>query len=716
MRIVQLIPNIRTGDAVGNDALLLHKLLLRYDKESCIYSVAIGPDLSSDVVRPVSRMPRLTEKDMLIYHMSVGDEVSRLIEPLNCRKVMVFHNITPPAFFELYSREYVDVCAKGYAQLERMREQFDFVICDSGYNRRVLEKLGYTCPMEVCPVLIPMEDYAGEDDEYTRQKYGDGRTNILFVGRVVPNKRQEDVIAAFAAYRAKYDPSARLILAGGETIRPYVLRLREYTRALGVPHVKITGHLSFPELLAIYRESSVLMCMSEHEGFCVPLVEAMYFDLPIVARDTSAVGETLDGSGVLLPDNDPDAAADAIHKLMSDESYRQNILDGQKKRMQELTGEAAARRMCELIDFALTLSPRAPRRQLIQALPRLSRGDAIGDEVVALWELGKKDGSYRSEIWTSFCEDVVLQGGVLMGDEAPRVESGDICIYHFASGDRMAEQFLRMKCRKVLLYHGMTPAHFFAGYSDGYADAAERGKKQLEKLIAATEEQWADSAYDAAELEALGAKNVKLLPLLLDEANFVLRGGNGSVFDDKRTNILFVGRLAPNKKIEHLIRAFALYQSRHDDQARLLLCGDEWAVEPYSRRLRNYVRALGVKNVYFLGKVSQLELSELYDCASVMVTLSEHEGYCVPLVEAMLTGTPVLALDAAAMGETLGRDTPGLLGDSEAETVAGAIHRVLSDGAYRAELLEKQGQRARELSPERVGKQAEALLKALWEK
>ncbi|GEM_PF-97566 len=715
MRIVQLLPSIRSGDAVSHDALLLRELLLGLDPESRIYAGNIGGGMNPEFVRSASKLPRLGRDDTLIYHMSVGDEVSRLVEAQSCRKIMIFHNITPPEFFEQYSREYVTACARGYAELERLQGEFDYAICDSAFNRSVLEEAGYRCPMAVCPVLIPMEDYAGQADEYTLQKYGDGRTNILFVGRLAPNKRQEDVIAAFAAYREKYDPAARLILAGADGIAPYTLRLKEYVRALGVPNVKLTGSVSLSVLIALYRSASALLCMSGHEGFCVPLTEAMYFDLPIVARDTSAVGETLGGCGVLLPDNDPAAAAEALHAVLSDSAYREELLAGQRKRLQELTGKAAGERKLALIQEALRLPPHSRQRRFLQALPRLSTADAVGDEALSLLELSRKMG-LRSDIWTENCADGVLQGRVICSDTPPELESGDICLYHMASGDRMSEQFLRLKCRKVLLYHGLTPASFFAPYSPGYAEAAERGRRQLEKLIAGTEEQWADSDYDARELEALGAKNVKRLPLLLREENYRLRGENRSLFHNGRTNILFVGRLAPNKKIENLIRAFALYGQRYEPSARLLLCGDDYAVESYTRRLKAYVKALGLENVYFLGKASQRELQELYDCASVLLTLSEHEGYCVPLAEAMLNGVPVLALDAAAMGETLGRDTPGLLSDSEAETVAEALHRLLSDEAYRTELLTKQGERAGALSPETVGERAKELLTALTEK
>ena len=137
-------------------------------------------------------------------------------------------------------------------------------------------------------------------------------------------------------------------------------------------------------------------------------------------------------------------------------------------------------------------------------------------------------------------------------------------------------------------------------------------------------------------------------------------------------------------------------------------------MEGYSRRLRAYARLHGLRNVYFLGKVSQNELAELYDCATVLVTLSEHEGYCVPLAEAMLTGTPVLALNAAAVGETMGEGNPGLLPDSESETVAGAIHRLMSDESYRRSLLDHQSKRAIELSPETVSRRAKELLEGVF--
>ena len=336
MRIVQLMPTIVPGDAVSNDALALCRLLRRWDANSRIYAERSLPGLPEGMVKDARQLPSLGEEDVLIYHMSIGSPVSLRIDELRCRKVMVYHNITPPRYFAPYSAEYTRACREGYAELERMREWFDYAIADSDFNRQGLRQAGYTCPIDVCPVLVPLEDYAAPADERTLKKYGDGRTNILFVGRVAPNKKFEDVVRAFACYRERFDPTARLILAGADDALPaYTNRLRAYIARLGGEGIELTGKVAFEELLALYRTAHVFLCMSEHEGFCVPLAEAMYFDVPIVARAATAVPDTLGGSGVLLPDGDAERAAEAMDGLRRDGAYREEVLRGQRLRLRD---------------------------------------------------------------------------------------------------------------------------------------------------------------------------------------------------------------------------------------------------------------------------------------------------------------------------------------------------------------------------------------------
>ena len=169
------------------------------------------------------------------------------------------------------------------------------------------------------------------------RRFGDGRTNIIFVGRIAPNKRQEDVIRAFYFYK-QLDPDARLILAGSQTgFENYADRLRDYADKLGLRDVLFTGHVSFPELLAYYRTATAFLCMSEHEGFCVPLVESMYFNVPIAARKAAAVPDTLGGSGLLLEDNDPLVAAKAVERLVRDKKLRDDVIQDQRRRLADFS-------------------------------------------------------------------------------------------------------------------------------------------------------------------------------------------------------------------------------------------------------------------------------------------------------------------------------------------------------------------------------------------
>ena len=247
---------------------------------------------------------------------------------------MIYHNITPPEFFEKYNPAIAAGCRRGLAQARAMTEKCDVCFADSEYNRQELLQLGSPRHSAVLPLLIAAEDYQRAPDAEMLRRLSDGRHNILFVGRVVPNKAQEDVIRAFACYREKFDPDARLILAGNaDTLPAYTAALRAYIRALGLEEsVFFPGKLSFAELLACYRSADAFLCLSQHEGFCVPLFEAMLFDVPVIALAAAAVPETLGGAGVLLDSAEPEKAAAALYQVM-DGGERERILAGQRERL-----------------------------------------------------------------------------------------------------------------------------------------------------------------------------------------------------------------------------------------------------------------------------------------------------------------------------------------------------------------------------------------------
>ena len=172
----------------------------------------------------------------------------------------------------------------------------------------------------------------------------------MFTGRVVPNKCPQDIIAAFYYYKKYIQPKYRLFLVGRyDWSNLYKEQLEKYVRKLELDDVYFTGHVRFDEILAYYHIADVFICMSEHEGFCVPLVEAMFFDVPIIAFDSSAIGDTLGGSGLLLQDKSPQVVAEAVSMVIENKKLREQILEGQRQRLKDFEHEKIKKRFLEII-------------------------------------------------------------------------------------------------------------------------------------------------------------------------------------------------------------------------------------------------------------------------------------------------------------------------------------------------------------------------------
>lgn len=286
MKIYQLLPTLAFGDAVSNDALALEKVIQKMGYKTEIFAESIDARLPKGSAKFVEKLPRLNEKDIILYHLSTGTKLNYRLAQMHCRKVMVYHNITPPQFFEEYSVKAAQLCQNGLEGASYLADKVDYCLAVSEYNKQDLIRMGYTCPIDVLPILIPFDDYAKTPSQQVIDRYSDGYTNLIFTGRIAPNKRQEDVIRAFYDYKKFYNPKSRLILVGGHNgMERYYHRLKSYINALELEDVVFPGHIKFDEILAYYKIADVFLCQSEHEGFCVPLVEAMYFDVPVVAYD-----------------------------------------------------------------------------------------------------------------------------------------------------------------------------------------------------------------------------------------------------------------------------------------------------------------------------------------------------------------------------------------------------------------------------------------------
>ena len=269
MRIVQMLPTIQYGDAVSNDTLAIDRIIREQGYETGIYAENIDTHLPVGTAKRIPEMPPLDHSDILIYHASTGTQLNFDLPGFGGRKVMIYHNITPAKYFHGYNEDAARLTASGYEGMRFLADKIDYCIADSDYNRSDLLNMGFNCPIDVCPIIISFEDYDAEPNaKILRQYRGKGWTNLVFVGRIAPNKKQEDVIRAFYCYKKRYNPKSRLFLVGNiQGMEKYAMQTQRYAQMLGVyDDIVWTGHIKFSEVLAYYRLADVFVCMSEHEG------------------------------------------------------------------------------------------------------------------------------------------------------------------------------------------------------------------------------------------------------------------------------------------------------------------------------------------------------------------------------------------------------------------------------------------------------------------
>jgi glycosyltransferase involved in cell wall biosynthesis len=349
-RVHQLLAALAPGDAIGDEALAIQRHLRAAGYQSDIFAERVHPRLAH-LARPLWQYAEVSSPDTVcVYHFSIGSAAGRMIYHAPDRLVAVYHNITPARFFLGFHPHLVGLCHHGRRELARFAPRVELALGDSEYNRQELAAAGFA-RTGVLPIVLDLARYRRAPSPVTRRVFADGRTNLLFVGRVIPNKRFEDLIGAFAFYRRR-DPRSRLLLVGDyRGHERYYARLRERVQALGfslADDVVFTGHVEHDDLLACYAAAHVFLCLSEHEGFCVPLLEAMLFGVPVVAYDTGAVRETLRGAGVLLADKDPEAVAEVLWRVRQDGDLRRSVLAGQERARAEL----------EALDFGALLRER----------------------------------------------------------------------------------------------------------------------------------------------------------------------------------------------------------------------------------------------------------------------------------------------------------------------------------------------------------------------
>ncbi|MGB7295306.1 MAG: glycosyltransferase family 4 protein [Candidatus Aminicenantales bacterium] len=337
MRIDQLVPAYHRGDAIGDEATCLRRFFLSQGFESDIFRLSCDRDLESES-KDFGAFPWPSSGDITILHFALPSPLTDAFRNLRSKKVLIHHNVTSPGFFAGYSEEMVRIARLGREELRSLAGAVDVALADSAFNSRELVEFGFM-NSQVFPLYVDFAKYKKPINALLHRLSRDGRTNILFVGRVAPNKKIEDLIKVTFYYKKFISPLVRLVIVGKTESLPvyYQALIKLVDDFLLTPaEIIFTGHVPDEDMFAFYRTADVFLSMSEHEGFCLPLVESMIFDVPIMAYDCTAVPDILDGCGILMKKKRVDRVAELLDAIVRDRPLREKIVLGQRERLERL--------------------------------------------------------------------------------------------------------------------------------------------------------------------------------------------------------------------------------------------------------------------------------------------------------------------------------------------------------------------------------------------
>jgi glycosyltransferase involved in cell wall biosynthesis len=362
--IHQLLPDFAYGDAISNQAKAIRDQLRRLGYSSDIFSKRRAKRVAADALLLDERQPE--PGSALVYHYGIGSDVTAIAVGHDGPRALVYHNITPASYFMPYRPGFSWMLEVGRINLKRLARYFPVSVADSAYNASELAAYGFQSP-RVLPIIIDPDRWNIEPAEHLLKRLQDGRTNLLFTGRLAPNKKQDQLIETLAHY-LKLDGKGRLIIAGeGRAFDPYFLHIVARCRELKLEmHVEVAGQIDDAELLAYYHTAHLFWSASEHEGFGAPLVEAMWFDIPVLALGEAAVPETLADAGVIYHSHESlPRVAERAYQLINDDSMRRQVIAEQRLRRRVFTAEAIAPRiqeLCELLEAGELESLKAGER------------------------------------------------------------------------------------------------------------------------------------------------------------------------------------------------------------------------------------------------------------------------------------------------------------------------------------------------------------------
>src|SRR5262247_3258897 len=350
MIVNQWVPAAHNGDAIGDSARRVRDLLRTMGHESELYALTIDDELRHDVRAFAD--PAAQRGDLTIFHYALPSPMTAAFASLDSGRVLQYHNVTPAEYFAPFDPALFRLARLGREEFATLAGRTDLALGDSEYNRQELESLGFG-PTGVFPIAVDTTRVTRAAVRPALERIlDDGLVNFLFVGRMAPNKKIEDIIKLAEVYKRYIDAYYRFIFVGRYDVVP---RYYSMIRALMAEYRLLndrfifTGPVPDEELAVYYQHSAVYISLSEHEGFCVPLVESMAADLPVLAFAAAAVPDTLGGAGVQFAPKDLEVAAELLGELAFNDALRAQVIAGQRRRLADFGDARIVRELAGLL-------------------------------------------------------------------------------------------------------------------------------------------------------------------------------------------------------------------------------------------------------------------------------------------------------------------------------------------------------------------------------
>jgi glycosyltransferase involved in cell wall biosynthesis len=348
--------NIFAGDAISNFAFNIHKLLINDNIPCQLYAHNFDPQLLGYIKHVSDLITNCKKEDILFLNFSIYEPYLGILSTLECRKICYYHNITPPKMFQVFDAEFSNYCSQAYEQIQLLKN-FDILMSNSNYSAGQLSLyLGENALKKdilIYPPIINPSKWDNYENEFIN--FNEESTILLFVGKIAPHKKIEDLFSLFHEY-SKLNNNSSLIIAGKSSFKGY----RNYLNyLLSSKYSNINSQVHFMEnatdfqLKNIYERSSAFICMSEHEGFCIPLLEAMYFNKPIFAYAQEAIKETMGATGRIFYHKDFPRIAREINMVLSDSQKTAKIVEKQRHRYVELSNIANGQGIWQALELLI---------------------------------------------------------------------------------------------------------------------------------------------------------------------------------------------------------------------------------------------------------------------------------------------------------------------------------------------------------------------------